>query len=79
MEPDQGEIQMGEQSDKTLYAAINSLIVAAIELGIDVNQLSDRAKVVLKNDEESDPGRDLMAGAAIDVAISLARQSNRAS
>lgn len=70
---------MGEQSDKTLYAAINSLIVAADELGIDLNRLADRAKIVLKNNEETDPGRDLMAGAAIDVAISLARQSKRAS
>ncbi|RZI32369.1 hypothetical protein [Pseudomonas orientalis] len=70
---------MGQQSDKTLYAAINSLIVAANELGIDVNELADRAKILLENDEEADPGRNLIAGAAIDVAISLARQSKRIS
>lgn len=70
---------MGEQMEKTLYSAINSLIVAADDLGIDVDQLADRAKIALKNNEETDPGRDLMAGAAIDIAISLARQSKRAS
>ncbi|MBT2295722.1 hypothetical protein [Pseudomonas fluorescens] len=68
---------MGQQIEKILYAAINSLIAAAEELGVDVNQLADRAKEALKNDEDSEPGRDLTAGAAIDIAVSLARQSKR--
>ncbi|VVO92666.1 hypothetical protein PS732_02440 [Pseudomonas fluorescens] len=70
---------MGQQIEKTLYAAINSLIVAAEGLGIDLNQLSERAKEVLKNDEDSEPGRDLTACSAIDIAVSLARQSKRQS
>ena len=70
---------MGEQVEKTLYAAINSLIVAADDLDIDVDQLAEHAKLLLRSDDESDPGRDLTACAAIDIAISLARQSKRPS